>query len=122
MEYMSERVPIEILERHREYYNKQEGRKYPCSNQTVVCGIFTDDRNKAVDFMEDKDIVDIRVMHDEIVWRLRNGEKWVWRHWNEYCRGYRFYKVAVDKDVDSELFENMILVCTSFYCCSFEII
>lgn len=119
---MSERVPIEILERHREYYNKQEGRKYPCSNQIVVCGIFTEDRNKAIDFMEDKDIVDIRVMYDEIVWHLSNGEKWIWRHWNEYCRGYRFYKVAVDRDIDRKIFEYIIMPYTGFYCCSFEII
>ena len=57
---MSERVPIEILERHREYYNKQEGRKYPCSNQIVRCGVFTSDRDKAIEFMKDKDIIEKR--------------------------------------------------------------
>lgn len=119
---MNDRIPIEYLEKCREEFNKQEGRKYPCSNQTVVCGIFTEDRDKAIEFMKDKDIVDKRERKDEIIWCLTNGEKWIWRHWNEYCRGYRFYKVAVDKDVDPKIFEYLILPYTSFYCCSFEII
>lgn len=79
---MSERVPIEILERHREYYNKQEGRKYPCSNQIVRCGIFTRDRDKAIEFMKDK----------------------------------------IDRDIDRNIYECIVMPYTGFYCCSFEII
>ncbi|MBQ2883827.1 MAG: hypothetical protein IJE43_08665 [Alphaproteobacteria bacterium] len=119
---MDGKISIEILEGYRDSFNKQEGRKYPCSNQIVVCGVFTEDRNKAIEFMKDKDVVDKRERRDEIIWRLSNGEKWMWRHWNEYFRGYRFYKVAVDRDIDAKLFEYIILPYTSFYCCSFEII
>lgn len=119
---MGEKIPIEILEGYKESFNKQEGRKYPCINQTVVCGIFTDNRDKVIEFMQDKDIADKRERKDEIIWYLSNGERWIWTHWNESHRGYWFYKVAVDKDIDRKLFEYMILPYTSFYCCSFEII
>ena len=119
---MSERVPIEILERHREYYNKQEGRKYPCSNQIVRCGVFTSDRDKAIEFMENKDVADKRERKDSITWFLDNGEQWVWTNWNENHRGYRFYKVAIDRDIDRNIYECIVMPYTGLYCCSFEII
>ena len=119
---MSDRVPIEYLEKCREEFSKQEGQNYPCSNQVVRCGIFTSDRNKAIEFMKDKDIIEKRERKDEITWHLSNGEKWIWRIWNEYCRGYRFYKVAVDRDIDRKIFEYIVMPYTGFYCCSFEII
>lgn len=119
---MCDRIPIEILEGYRESFSSQEGRKYPCSNQIVVCGIFTSDRDKAINFMKDKDIKEKRERRDEITWYLNNGERWVWKNWNESYRGYRFYKVAVDENVNPRIFEYLILPYTSFYCCSFEII
>ena len=105
-----------------EYYNKQEGRKYPCSNQTVICGIITNDRNKALNFMKDKEFTRKQERFDQIVWTLPNGEVWKWRYWNETIRGHRFYKVAVDENVNDELFEFCILPLCSLYCCSMEII
>ena len=119
---MNERVPIEILERHREYYNKQEGRKYPCSNQIVCCGVFTSDRDKAIEFMKDKDVAERRERKDSITWFLNNGEQWVWTNWNESHRGYRFYKVAVDRDIDRNIYECLVMPYTGLYCCSFEFI
>ena len=42
-------MDLKRLEHYREYFNKQKGRKYPCSNQIVRCAIVTNDRDKAVD-------------------------------------------------------------------------
>ena len=115
-------VPLEYLEHYAEHFNKQYGRKHPCSNQIVLCGIITKDRDKAVDFMKDKNVVCKRERINEIIWLLDNGEKWMWRIWNENCRGYRFYKIAVDKIIDVDLFRLLVLPKCSGYCCSFEII
>ena len=112
----------DVLEYWSEYYNNQEGRKYPCSNQTVICGIITNDRNRALNFMKDKEFIRKQERFDQIVWTLPNGEIWKWRNWNETIRGYRFYKVAVDENVNDELFEFLILPLCSLYCCSMEII
>lgn len=122
---MKEKIPIETLEKCRDYYSSQEGRKYPCSNQTVICGIFTSDRNKAINFMKDKNFVKAKKeIENAIIWYLSNNEQWVWKNWNDtqIYRSYRFYKVAVDKDINPEIFECLVLPCASFYCCSFEII
>ena len=42
-----------------EYFNKQEGQKYPCSNQIVLCGFVTKDDSKWKEFIREniKDIV-----------------------------------------------------------------
>ena len=50
-------MDLKRLEHYREYFNKQKGRKYPCSNQIVRCAIVTNDRDKVVDFMSDKEVV-----------------------------------------------------------------
>lgn len=115
-------VPLEVLEHYREFFNNQEGQKYPCSNQIVLCGIITKDKDKAIDFMKNKNIVEIRKGQKEIVWLLDNNERWMWRDWNVNHRGYRFYKVAVDKFIDDDLFELLVIPKCSLYCCSFEII
>lgn len=115
-------VLIEELKRFKEYYDKQEGRKYPCSNQVVVCGIITEDRDLAIDFMRDKNVVKKRERIDEMVWELDNGEHWKWKHWTESCRGQRFYKVVIDKFIDQDLLRYVILPSCANYCCSVEII
>jgi hypothetical protein len=110
------------LEEYKKKFDEQEGQKYPCSNQIVLCGIITKDRNKAIDFMKNKNVVKIREKRNEITWFLDNGEKWLWQNWNINRRGYRFYKIAVDKLVDIDLFRTLIVPSCSIYCCSFEII
>ena len=42
----------------------------------------------------------------------------MWRRQNENCKGYRFYKVAIDKNINDEIFDLLVLP----YCCSMEII
>lgn len=115
-------VPIEELQRIKEYYDKQEGRKYPCSNQVIVCGIITEDKNLAVEFMKDKNAVKKLERKDEIIWELDNGEYWKWKHWNESCRGQRFHKVAIDRLINKDLLRYVILPSCANYCCSVEII
>ena len=115
-------VPLDVLKHFKEYYDSQEGRRYPCSNQIVVCGIITKDENLAIDFMKDKPVIEMRQRVDEIVWQLDNGERWMWRNWNENCRGYRFYKIAIDKLIPQDLFNYFVRPLCSLYCCSVDIL
>lgn len=113
---------LERLEHYSEYFNKQKGRKYPCSNQIVCCAIVTDNRDKAIDLMREKEVVKKLERKDYAAWLLGNGEQWVWQRSSERCRGYRFYKVIVDKNIDDEVFNLLVLPCCANYCCSMEII
>ena len=56
------------------------------------------------------------------MWELDSGEQWLWKDWNINCRGYRFYKVAIDKMVDKKLFYEFVYPYCSLYCCSVELI
>ena len=115
-------MDLKRLEYYREYFNKQKGRKYPCSNQIVRCAIVTNDRDKAIDLMRNKKVVKKLERKDYAVWLLDNREQWMWHRWNENCRGYRFYKVVVDKNINDEIFDLLVLPCGANYCCSMEII
>lgn len=108
------------LEYYVEYFNKQEGRPYPISNQIVTCAVVTKDRDKALSIMRGKGAIVKRQTYNSIDWEL-NNERWIWRIWNDGTRGYRFYKVIVDKDADDRLFRYVVIRCAS-YCCSMEII
>ena len=115
-------VPLEILKEYKNQFDNQTGQYYPCSNQIVLCGILTQDRNKALEFMRNKNIIGKREQFDRIIWILDNGEKWMWCTWNENDRrGYRFYNLAVDRFIDINLFRSIIPRCGR-YCCSLEII
>lgn len=111
----------EVLERYAEYYNKQEGRKFPCSNQIVTCGIITDDKDKALAVMNKKGAIMELQSYYGIDWKL-NNEKWMWRNWGESSKGCRFYKVIVDENVNEHIFNCLVRACLPNYCCSFEII
>lgn len=110
----------EELEHYVEYFNGREGRAYPCSNQIVVCAIITKDRDKALSVMEKKGATIKRQLCNHIEWEL-NNERWIWKNWNMNHRGYRFYKIFVDENIDDELFEYT-RVYSGLYCCSMEII
>lgn len=120
-----------VLERKAEFYSRQEGRKFPRSNQIVTCGVITHDRDKALSVMDKKGAVVISQSRYRIEWKVpcsvaeRNGhnnERWVWRNWSESCRGHRFYKVIVDENIDDDIFRYIIAPHLANYCCSFEII
>lgn len=110
----------EILERYAEYLNKQKGNPYPCSNQTVVCGVITNDREKALSVMAEKGAIIESQYYNRIVWQL-NNERWIWRDWNTGYRGYRFYKMLIDENIDEKMF-NWAMAYGNLYCCNMEII
>lgn len=99
-----------------EKINKQEGRKYPCSNQIVVCGFFSTDEdwnnfvNNNLDKIQQKD----RVV-------FTNKEQW--RHFShiDYSqRGNRFFKIKVSRNINCEIFLNYIYPYCSLYCKEIE--
>ena len=101
-----------------ERINKQEGRKYPCSNQIVVCGFFSTDEEWN-DFVNNNlDKIKIR-QKDRVV--FANKEQWYHFDYINYSqRGYRFYKIKVSRNVNRELFLNCIYPYCSLYCKEIE--
>ena len=114
-----------ILQHYKNIYEQRKGQKEPCSNQVVLCGIFTKDIEKAKKYIKAKNIEIIKELKnlDSPEWILSNGERWkVFKHWNEYYRGYRYYKLAIDSDIDIAIFLNGIRPYATHYCCSLDII
>ena len=109
----------EVLEQYAEYFNNQKGRPYPCSNQIVVCAVIIQDRDKALSVMKDKGSIITRNGNNKIEWQL-NNERWLWKNWNVDSRGYRFYKLIIDKDIDERMF-RWATAHAGLYCCSMEI-
>lgn len=108
------------LEYYVKYFNNQPGKPTPCSNQVVICAIVSHDREKAFQVMKGKSATIKRASCNFIEWEL-NNERWIWTHWNESYRGYRFYKIIVDPNISEDLF-RFVVVKSSFYCCSMEVI
>lgn len=113
-----------ILEHYCERFNKQEGRREPCSNQTVVCLIATKDQEKAEKFILNCgiEVIEKQICMGRINWYLANGERWVWHRLNDSTRGYRYYKAAVDENIDMETFRLFVLPGCDLYCCHMEVI
>ena len=106
-----------------EYYSKQEGQNYPCSNQIVVCGFVALYQSDWERFAHNYKVKIARQYHSieikEII--LKNNERWIWINPSNYSiRGYRFYKVLADKNINKKIIEEAILPQCSFYCKSFE--
>lgn len=111
-------LTIEEMRIITENINSQEGRQYPCSNQTVVCGIFTTrDRFEEIAFKSRNRI--IKRTRDEL-WYA--NEHWIFfdksKPYN--ARGYRFYKLKVDSDIDKKTFLENIYPYCSLYCKEIE--
>lgn len=106
-----------------EYFSKQEGQNYPCSNQVVVCGFVSlhrSDWEKFVHNNKDKILRQYLIMARGEIF-LNNNERWVWIAPSlDSIRGYRFYKVLADKNIDKKIIGEKILPLCSFYCKSFE--
>lgn len=113
-------MDLKVLKEYADYFNKQKGRQYPCSNQTVTCAVITKDRDKALSVMRGKDAIMTRNDNNCIEWYL-NNERWLWKNWNTDYRGYRFYKFIIDQDIDERLF-HWVTAYAGSYCCSMEII
>lgn len=114
-------MSIEKLKSYADYFGNQEGRAYPCSNQSVVCGVITDDRQKAISIMNEKGAIIKSSSYNRMEWEL-DDQRWLWRVWNSGYRGYRFYKVLVDANISDELLDYFVVPYCGNYCCSFEII
>ena len=111
----------ETLEYYANYFNRQEGRSVPCSNQVVVCAVVTQRLDRALKIMSDRGVKPVIQSRSWVEWRIGN-ERWIWRYLDEYCRGYRFYKVIVEDSIDDFVFERIVRPCCDLYCCSFEIV
>lgn len=103
-----------------EYFSKQKGQNYPCSNQVVICGfiaLYQSDWEKFV--YNNKEKIVRQYCKEEII--LTNNERWVWINPSDYSiRGYRFYKVLASKDINRKIIAETILPQCSFYCKSFK--
>ena len=101
-----------------ERINKQEGRKYPCSNQIVVCGFFSTDEEWNNFVNNNLDKIKTR-QKDRVI--FANKEQWYHFNYINYSqRGYRFYKIKVSRNVNRELFLNCIYPYCSLYCKEIE--
>ena len=101
-----------------ERINKQEGRRYPCSNQIVVCGCYSTDEEWNNFVNNNLDKIKTR-KKDRVI--FANKEQWYHFDYINYSqRGYRFYKIKVSRNVNRELFLNCIYPYCSLYCKEIE--
>lgn len=110
----------EELECYVERINSQEGRKYPYSNQVVVCAVITPSKDKALSVMKERGAIYRGNFFGRLTWEL-NNEMWIWVDQVRDVRHYRFYKVFIDEVCD----EDLLLYAKTYsggYCCSMEII
>ena len=67
------------------------------------------------------EVIEKHLCIGRISWYLANGERWDWRHLDDGARGYRYYKAAVDEDIDMETFRSFVLP-GCIYCYYMEVI
>lgn len=109
------------LESYANFFNKQKGQAYPCSNQSVICGVIINDMDRAIAVMEEKGARMRLISSYRIEWELDN-ELWMWADWNKANIGRRFYNILVDENIDEEFFKEIVVPMCGMYCCSMEII
>ena len=103
------------------YFNQEEGRKYPCSNQIVCCAYITNNSQEVYDYLNKKNIIPIKVSKTRIEWQ-ENNERWIWLPITWNTKGYRLYKVKISKNYNNEeILKKIIIPCCSLYCCSWEV-
>lgn len=94
----------------------QKGQKYPCSNQIVCCGYVSYEKDWKKFCKRNKYFIKGK-RKDSI--KLKNNE--IWRFFNlislkENMRGFRFYKIKIDKNINPDLFYHYIYPCCAHYC------
>ncbi len=103
------------------YFSKKQGQNYPCSNQIVVCAIISNKSYEAIsEIMLKKNCILYRRTKDKIIWKSNlNNEIWFYikNFINRDIRGYRFYKIMIDKNINKNLFYERVLPCCGLYCC-----
>ena len=115
---MNEYLTIEEMEYISDRINKQEGQNYPCSNQVVTCGFFAS-REEWVEFCNRNKHRTKYIAYDHM--KFEDGEIWNWFSINSYnCRGYRFYKIKVSRNIDRHVFMQNIYPYCSHYCKEIE--
>lgn len=103
------------------YFNQKQGRKYPCSNQIVICAYITDNSQEVYNYLDKNNIIPIRTSKTRIEWQ-ENNERWIWLPITQNTRGYRFYKIKISKNYNNEeILKTIIIPCCSLYCCSWEV-
>ena len=98
------------------HIKSQKGQKYPCGNQVVCCGYFSYKEDWEKFCKKNKYFIEYK-RKDSI--KLKNNE--IWRFFNlstlaENIRGFRFYKITIDKSINPDLFYNYIYPCCIHYC------
>ena len=103
-----------------EYFSKQEGQNYPCSNQNVCNGFFTPRRELWENFIEKNKENIIWIRKESVC--FKNGEYWYYyRNINDFtCRGKRFYRIKIDINFDKKNIDEKILPYCGFYCKELE--
>ena len=104
-----------LLQHYKEYFNKQEGNPYPCSNQSVGNIIFM----KSLDSPKTKQLNGTWLGRNKV--QLSDGLVWTMVPARDCSRGYRAYRAIVDKDIDFDILKTIVIPCCAGYCCSFEI-
>ena len=95
----------EEIEYYTNYFKNQKGQKYPCSNQIVLCGIFTY-LEKAKNILRPPNYFMKSIGANRTDWYNKDKtEKWRLFSPNTFnMRGYRFYKIKIDKCIDKNIF------------------
>ena len=112
---------IQLIYDLANYFNQKQGRKYPCSNQVVVCAYITDNSQEVYNYLSKNNIIPIRISKTRIEWQ-ENNERWIWLPITQNIRGYRFYKIKISKNYNNEeMLKKRIIPQCSLYCCSWEV-
>lgn len=116
---MNKYLTIEEMKHISDEISKQEGQNYPCSNQIVTCGFFAS--KEIWDEFCDKNKYRIKERIAKNCIRFEDGETWRWySEYNGNIRGFRFYKIKVDSNVNREVFLHCIYPCCVNYCKEIE--
>lgn len=110
-----------LLKKYACYFNKQEGRKYPTSNQIVTCLYVTENKQEVFDYLNKNNLSITKIQKDFIEWR-ENNERWIWYPMSKNYRGFRFYKIKISKNYNNyKILRYIIIPYCANYCCSWEI-
>lgn len=101
--------------------DEQKGQNGPCQNQIVVCGFFGAD-NAWKSFQEEEKGKKNVLQGSKEEMLLLNKEHWIFFPYqkNYLCRGYKFYKIKVDKRIDERIFFENIYPYCKIYCKEIE--
>ena len=120
----------EQIQYYTNSFSKRQGRKYPCSNQTVTCGIISNKSEEEINkIMINRGYFLYKMTYQKNEWLPKNQKCYPYERWIHFknlnldsCRGYRFYKIIIDKNIDRKLFQLIILPYCSLYCCEMTFI